>query len=176
MKKSIGWKEIVEALGVLALVASLVFVGYQLQQDRKLAATQVVVENNSATFDLFATMSDNRDIWHRGLQGKELSNEDQVAFKAIASAIYQRHLNKYMVQGLLDFKDQQDLVVQQYAFDLFLYPSLRYWFVQEGQLVNARNDFFDRPTSRGFRARVAEALEQLDEAAQEFPEKTGFPY
>ena len=54
-----SWKNFLEGLGVLALVASLLFVGFQLQQDRNLAAAQVIVNAQSATNELFVLISDN---------------------------------------------------------------------------------------------------------------------
>ena len=36
-----GWKDIAEAVGVIAIVASLLFVGLQLQQDRQLTRAEL---------------------------------------------------------------------------------------------------------------------------------------
>lgn len=170
-----GWKNYVEGLGVFALVASLLFVGYQLQQDRKIAGAQVTAESAAAAYELFAMISDSRDIWIRGLKGEELSDDDDIAFKAIANALYTRHFYFYQTRNLLSYGDA-DLVVQQYAFDLYQYPVLRQKYVQEGNLIDARNQFFDRPVVRGFRAKVNERLEELDKASLELPERTFFPY
>lgn len=170
-----GWKNFVEALGVLALVASLLFVGYQLQQDRQIAGAQVTAEATAATYDLFALMSDSRDVWLRGLKEEDLSEADEIAFRAIAISIYTRHFYYYQTRNLLKYGDA-GLVVQQYAFDLYQYPALRRIFIQEGNLIDARNRIFDRPVSRGFRARVNGRLDELDRASPELPDKTYIPY
>jgi hypothetical protein len=39
--KSIGWKDIAESVGVIAIVASLLFVGLQLQQDKRLTRAEL---------------------------------------------------------------------------------------------------------------------------------------
>jgi hypothetical protein len=171
----IGWNKYIEALGVLALVASLLFVGYQLQQDRQIAGAQVTTEAAAATYELLALMSDSRDIWLRGLKGEDLSEADEIAFKAIAVAIYTRHFYYYQTRNLLKY-GSADLVVQQYAFDLYQYPALRRIYIQEGNLIDARNRIFDRPVNRGFRARVKERLDELDRASPEIPDKSYFPY
>lgn len=62
----LSWKNLLEGLGIFALFASLLFVGYQLQQDRKLAAAQVIVAHDSNQIELSALISENRDIWLRG--------------------------------------------------------------------------------------------------------------
>jgi len=170
-----GWKNYIEALGVLALVASLLFVGYQLQQDRQIAGAQVTAEATAATYELFALMSDSRDIWLKGLKGEDLSEADEIAFKAVAIAIYTRHFYYYQTRNLLKY-GSADLVVEQYAFDLYVYPALRQIFIKEGNLIDARNRFFDRPVNRGFRARVNARLEELDRASPEIPDKSYIPY
>jgi hypothetical protein len=172
---SIGWKDYVEGLGVLALVASLLFVGYQLQQDRQIAGAQVTAESTAAAYELFALMSDNRDVWIRGLKGEDLTEADEIAFKGIAFAIYTRHFYYYQTRNLLKY-GSADLVVQQYAFDLYQYPALRRIYSKEGILIDARNRIFDRPANRGFRARVNERLEELDRVSPELPEGSFFPY
>lgn len=171
----IGWKNYVDAFGVLALVASLLFIGYQLQQDRQIAGAQVTAEAATATYELFALMSDSRDIWVRGLKGEDLTEADEIAFKAIAIAIYTRHFYYYQTRNLLK-SGSADLVVEQYAFDLYQYPVLRRIFVHEGSLIDARNRIFDRPVNRGFRAKVNERLDQLDRASPEIPAKSYIPY
>ena len=172
---SIGWKNYVEVFGVLAVVASLLFVGYQLQQDRQIAGAQVTTEAAAATYELFALMSESRDIWVRGLNEEDLTEADEIAFKAIAIAIYTRHFYYYQTRNLLR-SGSADLVVEQYAFDLYQYPALRRVFVQEGNLIDARNRFFDRPINRGFRAKVFEKLGELDRASPEIPARSYIPY
>ncbi len=175
MKSNVSRWKYVEAAGVIALIVSLLFVGYQLQQDIRLAAAQVIVENNASTFELFATISENSDVWRMALSGEELSENDEVRFKAIAFSIYQRHFNLYQVLGQLNI-GSRDQVAQQYAFDLFQYPALRRLFVAEGRLIDSRNRFFKRPESFGFGALVTEYLDQLDQSTHDFPDKTNFPY
>jgi hypothetical protein len=96
-----SWKNILEGLGVFALVASLLFVGFQLQQDRDLASAQVIVDSDAVRRELFALIVENREVWLRGLVGKELAPADEIAFQAIAAAHYQRHLGIYQRFELL---------------------------------------------------------------------------
>ena len=170
-----SWKNFLEGLGVLALVASLLFVGFQLQQDRNLAAAQVIVNAQSATNELFVLISDNRDVWLRGLKGEELSAVDEIAFRAVAVAVYQRNLGFYQRLGLLGFGTPEN-VARRYAFDLYQYPSLRRIFMQEEQLNVVWNRYFNTKSGNRFIAKVMEYLVELDEAPPELPDKTFFPY
>lgn len=73
------WNEIAELVGTDAVVASLIFVGLQLQQtqqqlqqDQKIATAEMnssyvanLIESNNA-------IADNIDVWLRGNAGEEL--------------------------------------------------------------------------------------------------------
>lgn len=52
------FKEWFEALGMAAIVASLVFVGYQIKQDRVIARAQLGSETSSLTFAIYEAMYD----------------------------------------------------------------------------------------------------------------------
>ena len=171
----VSWKNLVEGLGLLALVASLLFVGFQLRQDRELAAAQVIVEGQSALNDLLMSISDNRDVWLRGLKGEELSAADEVAFRAVSAAVYRRHLGLHQRLRLLGFGNPEN-IAQQYAFDLYQYPSLRRLFMQDEQISETRHRIFNTEPDLLFRAQVMEYLVELDEAAPEVPDKTFIPY
>ena len=78
--KRIEAKTILEGLGIIALVASLLFVGYQLQQDRELAAAQVIVTHDANQLELIALITENKEIWLKGLSGATLSATDDITF------------------------------------------------------------------------------------------------
>ena len=172
---SMSWKNFLEGIGVLALVASLLFVGFQLQQDRELATAQVIVDFDLLRSELLTAISDNRSVWLSGLKGEELSPTDEIAFRAVVVAHYRKHLGVYQRLQLLGY-GTPDSVAQQYAFDLYQYPSLRRIFIQEGQLIAARHRYFNIVPNPGFRVKVTELLDELDNVPPEIPERTFFPY
>ena len=47
--KETGWKDIVELIGIVAIVASLIFVGLQLKQSHEIASSQIYQERTSTT-------------------------------------------------------------------------------------------------------------------------------
>jgi hypothetical protein len=83
------WLQIV---GMIGIMASLIFVGLQVRQ------TQSIGEGESAAYFLEATvlgkqfMVDNMDVWTRGCSGEELSTVDEAKFahmyRAYARASY----------------------------------------------------------------------------------------
>jgi hypothetical protein len=47
--KETGWKDIAELIGIVAIVASLIFVGLQLKQSHEIASSQIYQERTNAT-------------------------------------------------------------------------------------------------------------------------------
>ena len=172
----LSWKSLLDGLGIFALVASLLFVGYQLQQDRQLAAAQVIVAHDANQIELSALISENRDIWLRGLRGEQLSAVDDISFRAVAGAHFQKHQGVFRRMPLLGFGSFADTQAAAYAFDLYQYPSLRRIYVQNAQLVNARRRYLSATRPSDFVAKVDEFLAELDKAGPDVENRTFFPY
>ena len=171
----VNWKDLLERFGVLALVASIVFVGFQLRQDRLLAAAQVFVESDASAFELSGLISEHRDVWLRGLKEEELSDVDEIAFRAIAYAVYRRHNGIYQRVGLLGTGSPDDRA-RQYALYLYQYPSLRRVFLEEARIDQTRHRFYNTKPADDFDGEVMNILVELDEEAPEFIDKTYMPY
>jgi len=54
-----NWKESAELVGIAAIVASLVFVGWQMKQDRDIALAATYQERTTATVDLMVSLANN---------------------------------------------------------------------------------------------------------------------
>jgi hypothetical protein len=54
--KETGWKDIAELIGIVAIVASLIFVGLQLKQSHEIAASQIYQDRTSATVAAITAM------------------------------------------------------------------------------------------------------------------------
>jgi hypothetical protein len=79
-------KEIVELVAVFSIVASLIFVGLQVRQDREIAATESVAAAADSRKYMAELISDNTEVWVSGLAGKPLSDLDTVVFASMADA------------------------------------------------------------------------------------------
>ena len=171
----VSGKNILEGLGVLALIASLLFVGFQLQQDRQLATAEVIASANAVTNEVLASIVGSRDVWLKGLKGEELSEIEEIEFRAVAAAVYRRRLSIYQRFPLLGYSAPVGMA-QRHAIDLYQYPSLRRIFMQEEQLDDAQNLYFNGVPTQEFRVKVMESLVELDKAPPELPDKTYFLY
>lgn len=127
-------KEIAEFVAVSSIIASLIFVGLQLRQDKQFTAAQVRVESDGLVFDLSQMVSEGRDIWIRGLNGEELSEHDELTFRAVAIAVEQRHRGIAQRAPLLGTGTEGNRA-KRFAHILCQYPGLRRVFL--GQ-VNGR--------------------------------------
>ena len=79
-------KEIVELVAVFSIVASLIFVGLQVRQDREIAATESVAAAADSRKYMAELISDNTKVWVNGLAGEPLSDLEAVVFASIADA------------------------------------------------------------------------------------------
>jgi len=75
-----NWKNLVEAAGVTAIVASLVFVGMELRQSQEIAKAEIGMAALAAQIEMNNQMAERPDVWRRGRVGEELSDDDQMVF------------------------------------------------------------------------------------------------
>ena len=78
--KDANWKDIVELVGIAAIVASLIFVGLEIQQSREIARlewTGILTEEQIALDSLLAG---DAEVWRNGCEGAELSAVEQTVF------------------------------------------------------------------------------------------------
>ena len=173
--KRIEAKTILEGLGIIALVASLLFVGYQLQQDRELAAAQVIVTHDANQLELIALITENKEVWLKGLSGATLSATDDITFRALAEAHLRKHSGMHQRMPLLGF-DSRMSVAAQYAYDLYQYPRLREIYVERKIRNDRRRESLGVQGSSVFVRQVDELLADLDRAGPEIEDRTFFPF
>ena len=101
----INWKEIAELVGIFAIVASLLFVGLQMRQEQQIAIVESrssLTERNIALAEL---VNANAEVWRNGLDGAELSSDEQTEFDAMAEAV-RIHYNTVVHQVEANWTDR----------------------------------------------------------------------
>ena len=176
--RSTNWKDVAELVGIAAIVASLVFVGVQLQQDQEIAEAQIHL---GATANVAATtqsIADNQSVWRRGLVGEDLTPDERATFNAIARAIYQRHFGLYN-RGLRLTLSSPELVVRRFAFFAYQYKGLRQYlatkFAEDESLRDIYNRSGDRD-DRDFSQQLADEIKRLDELTPNVADMTYMPF
>ena len=74
------WKDWIEGLGIVAIVASLLFVGLQMRQAQDIAISQGNIDNLANNLTLRDAINDNADIWVRGNAGADLASSEAAVY------------------------------------------------------------------------------------------------
>ena len=129
-----------QSLSILAnagVVAGLIFVGVQLQQDRQIAVINGVDDAAASRHAWAENVSANRDLWVRGLAGESLSEADYVVFRALAEANELYYFNNWNRGRLIGAAEgSEDRWVREAALDIQTHPGLlAWWREQEARLT-----------------------------------------
>jgi hypothetical protein len=88
--KNTNWKDTAELIGIVAIVASLIFVGLQLMQDRRLTQAQIVGDQDDTQIEWARIQSENHELWVKGLDGEELDKLSMARFEPLAGAYFSK--------------------------------------------------------------------------------------
>jgi hypothetical protein len=158
------WKGYAELVGIAAIVASLVFVGLQMQQTEDIAR----YERYSDAMDpvAIATMlSENRDVWLRGCAGEELSEQEWLTFVQLVDVINIRRNARWEINRLIDAESQSapQVATFRHALDLYSNPGmLKAW--QARVAVREQTGYYMDDVqldSQNFTREVQKALERV---------------
>ena len=110
---SSSWKDIAEFIGIIAIVASLIFVGLELQQDRQLTRAQLGSNANEfmAQVDLSMSSPDVGLVWAKMLQSpQDLTVAEMAQVDGILRSAYTMMLRECYLVIMEVFSECQTLV------------------------------------------------------------------
>jgi len=84
--KAVPLKVIVELVVVFSLIASLVFVGLQIKHDREVASVASVATASNDRKYMAELISENAEVWVKGLAGEPLTEIEKTIFRSLAFA------------------------------------------------------------------------------------------
>jgi hypothetical protein len=156
------WKGTAELVGLAAIVASLIFVGLQMRQDQEIAEAQAYADASAVLTELNQFIENNKEVWIKGLDGAELSLEDNFTFRALCRANYLRKIAHWERAKRLD-AGNPDLIAQSFAYDIYVYPGLRRYFDEVIESFEEQRSAFGRTRSDdSFLSAVEASLAELD--------------
>ena len=123
--RKVGIKDAVELIGIAAIVASLVFVGLQIRQEQEIAIVSTHGELSQSKIDLTFKIGEHMEIWKRGLNKDQLTEEELAVFTVQAAAVaefHQRTFIRWLRIGPVD----PGVAASRYAFALYVFPGLRH--------------------------------------------------
>ena len=166
-----GWKDIAELLGIAAIVASLTFLGFQIQQDRDVALAQIFADHDDTQIEWARLITENNVIWVKGLESQELSKEESATFFAMAGAYFNKEADRYS-RGFIISSVPPHTVSTRFAHVIHSYPGLeRAWRDQDW----VRNDEYHDGTSFGlFVDAVNQLLDEIERGHVEHEEMDNF--
>ena len=83
--QNLGWKSIAEALGIAAIVASLIFVGLQMRQSQEIAIAETYMSILSSEIEVRNAVSEHASLWKKANSGAALDEAEAVIFGNIVA-------------------------------------------------------------------------------------------
>ena len=142
--KRTDWKGIAELIGIAAIVASLVFVGQEIQQSREIARlewTGVLTEEQIA---LDSFLGSEPEIWRKGCEGSALSPAEQTIFVRQFSSFHHFAFARWVRANVGVTGANPRFVSKEYAKNIHRFPGFRQmWEVWKSSRTEADAPFED---------------------------------
>jgi len=153
-----SWKDLLEAVGIIAIIGSLIFVGVQLSQDRQIAEAQLSTDAEIKQLELSNLISQNRGVWLRGLRGDELSPEEEVSFETLVHSITAKYDSMWIRADRSLVDRNMDELRRGFGIHIYSHPGLR-------RVWSKRCDYYRTLTGEEIApcARVKAALSAYDD-------------
>ncbi|MEQ9342370.1 MAG: hypothetical protein RIN53_04810 [Gammaproteobacteria bacterium] len=151
-------RELIEAVGVIAVVLSLIFVGFELRFSSTVAQTETYGAGNEINANFHSVIVENADVWQRGCLGEQLTDEE----RSIFAHIFFMYQNKSFVfyarsqTGLLD--RDSDGIAMDSAIQRYRYPGINEMWIQR---VSATSPNYEYRATGGWWGAVESAYQQL---------------
>ena len=164
--KRADWKAIAEAVGILAIVGSLIFVGVQLQLDRTVAIAEISQSSIESRNEQSFAISQHAEIFAKSNRGEKLNETETLIVNRLIFSIN----NSATLESSMRRSIGQSGAVPAALVAIFLYENpgvRRIWLVQtDNQLRYMEQLGTSRSANIQFRDAVAENLAKLDSEAK----------
>ena len=114
-----------QVIGIFGLMASLVFVGFQIKQTDDIAIDDVFDSISMNTIEFSSLVTENADVWYRGCLDEELSDAERIKFGQVFATwntVSFLGWKRLTVAKLVDADPQ--FAINSYAANLYRYPGL----------------------------------------------------
>ena len=118
-----SWRDTAELVGIIAIVASLVFVGLQLRQEQRIGQSQIGQADEASSTLLDLAIAENADIWLKSNNGEPLTKRDDLIMNRLVGAMYRRARIEAVMRRTLGQSGFSPIV--DFAVDLYENPGAR---------------------------------------------------
>ena len=174
--RSANWKDIVEVVGIIAIIASLAFVGIQLRQEQEIAITDTYGSVSEMTIEISIVVGQNMEIWKKGLGGGELSPDEFGIFQGLYTAVESHHQRMFIRWLRIGPGDPKE-IASDFAYALYVFPGIRNLYVARAKYETAKNDARGFQTELGgWRSMVDDYVAKFDREQPAIPDEVSHMY
>ena len=170
--KSIRLRDIAEIVGLVAVVASLVFLGIQVRQTQDTAVAEAYSTLYSTRFSVANSIKEHIDLWRRGAAGEELDEDEMAIFALLVNQLNESFAGTFSYRTQVAGVDAAQYSARDFAGFLYQNPGARaVWNRREDNLARIRGALVKdaeaipiwTETVRGYLAELDRVRPQFDE-------------
>lgn len=160
-----GWKDIAELVGIVAIVASLIFVGLQMKQSQDITLSETDVSFAGNLVEFAALTADHAELWNRGNAGEELSAAELEIYSNLLSSKFYLYMSNWRRNSRFGQRGAADISAARFAVFLSRNPGARAtWLANRSNSDNSYQILgFDQTPGNQFTIEVLNNLNQLDQ-------------
>ena len=162
--KAIDWRGVAELVGIAAIIASLIFVGFQLRQEQRIAVSQIGQADAESSAQIDLAIAEHAEVWLKSNKGQNLTEIEQVVMNRLVSTLYRRARIEAVMRRSLGQSGHSPII--DFAVDLYENPGARAIWERQAesekmrfQLLAPEDDF-----RQSYQSEVLSKLEELDRA------------
>ena len=157
-------KDIAELVGIVAIVASLVFVGLQMKQASDIAQNELSLGIFATSIEINNEMNEYADIWIRGSRGDELDETEASIFGGLVQNLNNQAFFARSMRAQLGESERLSTEVYNFARILHENPGARKTWMEWQTAYQPYRALKRVPLeSESFSDQVREALKAMDE-------------
>lgn len=112
-------------MGITAIIASLIFVGMQMQQTQEIAISEMNASNLANTIEAGNAIIENADVWVKGNAGDELTPDEWVIYMRLLQNVNNRFYASVSQLKSLGLEGVADVELVEWAAFLYENPGAR---------------------------------------------------
>jgi hypothetical protein len=120
-----AWKNAIEAIGVLSIVASLVFVGLEVQQSTRAAIDASLSSDTSIIIDTESLVLSHPDVWRRGCLAELSDPTEQLIYSRIHHAYVFNYYLRWLRSTMGMESSSGPLAVDNIAMNIYRYAGFQ---------------------------------------------------
>ena len=134
----IDLKVLAEALGAIAIVVSLVFVGLQIQQTYDIAVSEILAANTGHRIEANKAIIENSAVWDKANSGGVLTTEETLIIDLLLENVTAERMSLFHHRWELGNEDEAYGTLTEFAIFLSRYPGIfKIWLQAQRDIDDA---------------------------------------